>query len=440
LGRVGVTASLSKTVLSVDPGGEVLIEVKIRNTGSVVDQFRCEVLGPAASMASLEPESLSLFPGAEGTVFVVLSVPRSATVASGEVPFAIRVTSSEDPEGSVVEEGVLTIGTFVDVFAELVPRTSRGRRSGRHQLALDNHGNSRVNAVLGATDPNGLLLFRFAPPALAGDPGTASFSTLVVRPRKTFLFGPPQTRPFEVLVEPQGQSPITVPGAMLQEARLPSWLPKAALGLVALALLGVILWFTVLKPTVRSAAKDAAKKEAAATNAKLAATDATASQAATKADQAAAKADQAAAGNAPGQGANQPGNATGTGGAPPGSGAAAIVTDLGNPSDHRLAVNAGATSEDSFVVEAKKVFSLTDVVMQNAAGDTGTLTILRGDQVLFADSLANFRNLDYHFVAPIVFDENAKLTMRVDCANAAPKNCTAATYLAGFIKNKPAPA
>lgn len=434
---MGTTATLSQTTLSVEPGGQVLLEVRVRNTGTVVDQFTCQVLGDAAAWASMEPDRLSLFPATEGTVFVVFDVPRSAEVASGQVPFAVRVVSQEDSEGSVVEEGVLAVGTFTDLFAELIPRTSRGSTRGRHQLALDNHGNSRVNAVLRATDAQGVLAFGFSPPSLVAEPGTATFSTIIVRPRKTYFRGPPQTRPFEVLIEPQGQPPITVPGAMLQEARAPSWLPKALLGLAALLLLLVVLWFAVLKPTVRSAAKDAAQKQAAATAAKAEQAavkadqaNAAAGQAATKADDAASKADKAA------QAAGTSGTAAG-GGAPAGSGAAAISTDLGNPADHRLSVNAAGLAEDSFQVEDQKVFSLTDVVLQNAAGDTGTLSLLRGDQVLFADSLANFRNLDYHFVSPIVFDANTKLTLRVDCANTGAKPCTAAAYLAGFVKNKP---
>ena len=35
------------------------------------------------------------------------------------MPFAVRVRSHEDQEGSVVEEGLLEISHFVDAFAEL---------------------------------------------------------------------------------------------------------------------------------------------------------------------------------------------------------------------------------------------------------------------------------------------------------------------------------
>ena len=46
--------------------------------------------------------------------------PRSADVVAGQVPFGVRVFSSEDPSGSVVEEGVIDVAPFVDVTAEMV--------------------------------------------------------------------------------------------------------------------------------------------------------------------------------------------------------------------------------------------------------------------------------------------------------------------------------
>ena len=64
------------------------------------------------------------------------------------MPFGVHVISKEDPQGSVVEEGVVDIAPFSDVFAELAPRTSRGRRGASHDLAIDNRGNSAINATI----------------------------------------------------------------------------------------------------------------------------------------------------------------------------------------------------------------------------------------------------------------------------------------------------
>jgi hypothetical protein len=53
--------------------------------------------------------------------------------------------------------------------------------------------------------------------------------------------------------------------------------------------------------------------------------------------------------------------------------------------------------------------------MQNPRGDAGTLVIKRGDQVLLETGLANFRDLDYHFLEPLTFSPDNPLTIEVSC-------------------------
>jgi len=44
-----VVVSLSPTTLEVEPGGQALITITLRNTGTVVERFGFEVLGPLAA-------------------------------------------------------------------------------------------------------------------------------------------------------------------------------------------------------------------------------------------------------------------------------------------------------------------------------------------------------------------------------------------------------
>ncbi len=44
--------------------------------------------------------------------------------------------------------------------------------------------------------------------------------------------------------------------------------------------------------------------------------------------------------------------------------------------------------------------------------------------------LGNFRDLDYHFVAPIVFTAGQKLVLAADCTS---PGCTPGAYFAGFL-------
>src|SRR5205085_1351849 len=63
---MGATASLSPASVTVEPGRSATCTLRVRNTGTVVDQLTLDVLGDAAAWATVSPPTLSLFPGADG--------------------------------------------------------------------------------------------------------------------------------------------------------------------------------------------------------------------------------------------------------------------------------------------------------------------------------------------------------------------------------------
>src|SRR6266536_2390940 len=121
LPSMGATATLSEAGLVAEPGQETTCSVTIRNAGQVVDQFAIDVVGDASGWATAEPATVNLMPGETGTVTVRFAPPRSSDVPAGLIPFGVRVFSSEDPAGSVVEEGTVQLGAFTEVTAEIVP-------------------------------------------------------------------------------------------------------------------------------------------------------------------------------------------------------------------------------------------------------------------------------------------------------------------------------
>src|SRR3989440_974788 len=197
---MAATATLASKAVTVTPGGEAVCEVRIRNSGTVVDQFTVEILGDASPWTIVEPAVIPLFPGAETVARIKFKPPKSSSVLARAIPFAVRVKSREDARASLVEEGVVEVGPFNDTSAELIPRTAKGSSRARAQLALDNRGNVRINARLTAADPDRKLHFTITPPALSSDPGTASFATVRLSPRQRFLTGPPKISPYKVLV------------------------------------------------------------------------------------------------------------------------------------------------------------------------------------------------------------------------------------------------
>ena len=419
---MGSIAAISEDSVAVDPGGEASAVVRVRNVGTVVDQFEFEGLGDAAGWTTFDPPSLSLFPDAEGEARVLFNPPRTPDVRAGDYAVGVRIRSREDPQHPTVEELNVDVGRFVDAFAELVPRTTRGRRKGSHTLAVDNRGNDRLEADLSAMDPDDRLKFAFEPPTLVVAPGSAGFAKLVVRPLKRFMRGASVAHPFEAQVNPAKDPPLAVQGTMLQEAIIPRWAPKAAMGVLVLGLAGALLWATLLKPEVKSTAKEVAQ-------------DTVQDALRDTAGQIAALAAQVAKATPPASAAPAAGPAT--------TPVSTTTTDKqpGTPFDGRLETGAGKQTV-SYTVPADKVVTLTDLVLQNPQGDSGLLSIIRGTDTLLTMRLENFRDLDYHFVSPVVFAAGSTLTLKVECANPAPATptptpaaaCSPAAYYAGFSR------
>ena len=397
---MGATAASLPAGLAVEPGGEAQATVRIRNIGSVVDQFTFEVVGDPAGWTRVEPPALSLFPGTEEDVQLVFAPPRHSSVTAGPTPFGLKVVSKEDPASTFVQEGELDVAPFRDLNAELMPRASRGSLFARHSLALDNRGNVPAVAALSAVDDENRLGFRFSEPELSALPGTAAFAKVSVRPRKHFWRGPAITRPFKVLVAPEGVEPLAVDGSLVQEALLPKWLLPA---LAALAILA-IAWFALLRPAIDDHVDEAVAAQLGTQDGGGGGGDGSGSG--------------DGSGGGPGGGPGGGGGQSGSGGSDGGSGGAVALFDK------RLACPGKG---GSFKVPKDKQLQITDVVFGNPDGTTGKLTLRRGDSPLLVQQLANFRDLDFHFVTPIVVSEEQALVL--DCSGSA----SAAVLVSGHL-------
>ncbi len=471
IGRMGSSASLDRPELAVEPGQTVSAQLRVRNNGSVVDQFSFEGLGAGAAWIEAEPEVLSLFPGAEGTVTIHFRPPKSPNTAPGPTPFGVKVVSGEDPMGSAVEEGVITVGRFADRNVELYPLTARGRRKGQFEVAIDNRGNAPIEIELSGSDPENACRYDFSSQVLIVEPGTAHFTKFDVVPHDRFWKGPPKTHQFQVLVSERARHaelpapamaapgappppppatttmpvPVVAPvpeavnGTLLQEAMLPPWLIKAIIAIIAILLILWILWITLFKPTVESAAKDAVEAPLASLNEKI---------------DALAPPEEAPGG---GGGATTTtvvggGNNTGATTTTLAGGGGDIViettttiptstfaTPFGNPADFQLGVASvvPAATAQNFTNPFSSTFAVTDIVLQNPNGDIGIVQIKRDGNIIMQSALENFRDLDLHFVAPYMFNPGSSLTMTVTCNQPGPANplgCAISASFGGFQK------
>lgn len=406
---MSTTARLEQTSVQLTAGTSETIPLQIRNDGDIVEGYRFEVLGVPSAWTSVDPvEIAGLYPGSQTTAAITFAPPRSAEIPAGPLNFGIRVIPTENPDDVVVPEGMVEVLPFLETTAELIPRTSHGRRGARHRIAVDNRGNVPITVRLEGGDDAGALDVEANPPSMTVQPGHALFADLRVRPVEKFWRGPEMTHPFRVSVLTEETTPVVLDGTYVQEPLLPKWLPRLLLALLALLLLLAALWFLLLKPTIESTARDAVADPLQEANDRAAAAQEAAVEAGQQAQQAsnAAQAAQGAAAEA-GDAATEANDLVGN----------PNLEDLVTPMSQRLHVNAGPgqTGTDIYLVPEGATLKLTDFVLSNPQGDFGRVEVLLDDETLFDLALENFRNSDYHFQAPIVAGEGARLSLVVRC-------------------------
>ncbi len=373
---MGALASLESKNVSVEPGAVATVRARVQNTGQIVDEFGVDVLGDASGWASSTPPMVRLFPGQEEVVTITFRPPRAAEVRSGDIPFAVRVQPREDPQGSTVEEGVVSVGAFVEAGAELIPRNSRGSRSGVHEIAVDNRGNAALQATLSAGDQDKQLDFKLSPASLAVGAGSAAFARLRVRPKQTFFRGAPKSRPFQVKVQPEGRPPVNLDGTLIQGPLISPWMLPATLALIAAIIAVTVLWFLAVKPGIESVARNAVISPSPVAN-----------------------------------------TSNGGGGgktSPPVNPTAGTTNPSGPGVDfaQRLAPGGPVVA---YKVPSKTTLYVTDLVFNNPGSENGLVSFQRDSSDLLDENLANYRDLDYHFVTPIQINTNQTIRLAGSC-------------------------
>src|SRR5437868_2534486 len=211
--------SINPSRLPVDPGSSVDLALQIENRTGVVDEFTVEVLGPAAGWATPDRSRVPLFPNRTETVTIKVQPPRTSFPNAGVIPLGIRVRSSVSPDLSAVEECRVELNPFVEVAAEIRPRTSRGRFGASHRLRIINRGNAPATVSLYADVQQGdcNVVLPDTPLKLAA--GERRTTRIKVRPSETHFTGPEEIHQFRIKVEPQGGAPaVMVDGSMRQRA------------------------------------------------------------------------------------------------------------------------------------------------------------------------------------------------------------------------------
>jgi hypothetical protein len=417
-------AELAVPTVAVTPGEEATTTLLVRNDSEIVEAYGFDVVGPCAPWTAVEPSRLTLYPGTSEPVTVRLRPPRSPEVTAGEVPLGIRVLPAERPDSAVVSESTVIILPFWQLRPELVPRRRRAWRGARYRVALHNQGNAGLAVTLEPGQGDERLRFTVPRGATAVGPGATAEAPLRVRLRTVIWFGKPVSYPFQLTASPASAStPAAIPeagpptrpptgpptgpqpqeldGELVQLALLPRWL----LALLAAVLAVLLAWFALVRPTVRSAAREAVDNRIAATPA----ANAGGVPPAGNGTQPAGGASGAAPSSAAAGGA--------AGGQPPvGGGAAGAAGGSGQSSNTiQVRTRSGRSAVGRYAVPAGMVLRITDIVVANPQGDEGLMTIVFGTRTITVIALETFRNQDYHWVTPIDVPAGGTVRANVTC-------------------------
>jgi hypothetical protein len=201
---VGALVVLAAQAGSIEPGAEAETVVLVRNTGEVADTFHIVVEGDASRWAVVDPPQLSLGPGDEAPVWVHFRPPRSPDTLPGNVPFAVAVASTADPEFVAVETGELAIGTYSSLTASFVGDPALGSKFVELEVAVRNTGNRIVQVDIAAESLDRGVQFEVEPRVADLPPGQPVNVAVRVRPPHRVLPGRTRDREITVTVVSDG--------------------------------------------------------------------------------------------------------------------------------------------------------------------------------------------------------------------------------------------
>jgi len=383
-----IMTSLEPAATTSMPGTAVPLALRIHNTEFTAQMVTVHPTGALADYTVVEPASFELAPDESVDVSYVVTLPLS--LAPGLHTSAMSVSVGEAEVATT--EATIEVTAVAAHVALIGPPRSKSASNGRHRITIENRGNVAVEATVVAMTEDPTIAIQPDTSRLWVEPGTSTFVDITVIPNEKFWNGPPVEHGFMIATIGSDGLSYDLHGVFEQRPRLRPWWGPALAGAAVALLIGTILWFAVLAPYVRSTADDANAADRAALDAKIAELDASAAE--------------------------------------------AEELPLGQPGDLRLSVDAseGQSETDTFRVPASTVWSVTDIIFQNPTGAAGQVTLMRDDDVLLDEQLANFRDLDFHLVAPFVFEGGSNITMSVTCEAPGPSasTCSVSTTLTGF--------
>jgi hypothetical protein len=154
-----IAARLEPATVTVRPGGQVELTLRVRNDTRIVEHVGLTVEDPHGGWALVSPAELRMMPGASSTAVVRLMPPRSAAVPAGAHPLRVAVARSGTGALLAHADARVELEPFYEVSAQVIPREARAWFRSRRCVWLNNTANAEVTVLLAGSDPDDALRF-----------------------------------------------------------------------------------------------------------------------------------------------------------------------------------------------------------------------------------------------------------------------------------------
>ena len=212
-------AEVSPQHITARPGQPAVVTISITNTGTLISGQQIRVYGIDRQWATLDKESLSLFPDDRGVATLTITLPKG--IPAGGRTVTVEISELTPPQEVRRFEVELTVPENPAVGLAVDPPSVSGGRKARVGLILENTGNSLLepdDLGLFGTDEEGAIDFRFVPPVPMLGPGERFIGAAEMRAKRPW-FGSPKVRPFTIKAG-SPVAPVLAMGAWQQKPRL----------------------------------------------------------------------------------------------------------------------------------------------------------------------------------------------------------------------------
>jgi hypothetical protein len=217
-------------------GSEHQVTATVRNTGTLVDEF---VLGvePRVGWIRVEPSRLSLFPGGEEQVTVVLAPPTVPAPPAGPLRYRVVARSALHPRVGAAADTSVTVGAVDALAAYLEPVAVEARTRGAARVVLRNDGNRPMPITVFRADAEPGVRTDLVPARLELWPGRPAEVAVRLRPARRRWRGEPERHSYRLRVQPHLGRPIDLDATLVQRPLFARWVLPLVLALIIIPLL-----------------------------------------------------------------------------------------------------------------------------------------------------------------------------------------------------------